>query len=392
MRFEFNYIFSWALIFPTIILSSIILFKFFKTNENKYILKLFLVYFIGFNFGSIFAIQQSLLFSVLFSIFYFLFYKEKILTKYIKIIFLTLSLLLVSSAWIIYPYFYEIFNSSENFLITADYKRYDLFEIDLSLFKLLFNSVFGTLINTSEINIADRNIIPNFSWINTFSVFFNLILIHFIFFEKSKNFWIYFSKYIILVYLIHIFLSEVSPIYYSLNLFIFETMTWSKVNIEIYIFQLILLSFFLSGNYRLFKNKFIKGYFWVLFFYLIFLILFSIDIILNLNFTKYFFKNLIILFSYLNFYIFENELTINIFVDDFYERLNFLINYEFILIQVSSLVLLIIVYFNFTFNKKYYFNLFFLITILFNNYISASYFTHWKKITLISGVKLKKKK
>ena len=53
-----------------------------------------------------------------------------------------------------------------------------------------------------------------------------------------------FSKYIILVYLIHIFLSEVSPIYYSLNLFIFETMTWSKVNIEIYIFQLILLNFF----------------------------------------------------------------------------------------------------------------------------------------------------
>ena len=135
----------------------------------------------------------------------------------------------------------------------------------------------------------------------------------------------------------------------------------------------------MSGNYRLFKNKFIKGYFWVLFFYLIFLILFSIDIILNLNFTKYFFKNLIILFSYLNFYIFENELTINIFVDDFYERLNFLINYEFILIQVSSLVLLIIVYFNFTFNKKYYFNLFFLITILFNNYISASYFTPLEK-------------
>ena len=188
LRFEFNYIFSWALIFPTIILSSIILFKFFKTNENKYILKLFLVYFIGFNFGSIFAIQQSLLFSVLFSIFYFLFYKEKILTKYIKIIFLTLSLLLVSSAWIIYPYFYEIFNSSENFLRTADYKRYDLFEIDLSLFKLLFNSVFGTLINTSEINIADRNIIPNFSWINTFSVFFNLILIHLYFLKKVKTF------------------------------------------------------------------------------------------------------------------------------------------------------------------------------------------------------------
>ena len=42
-------------------------------------------------------------------------------------------------------------------------------------------------------------------------------------------------------------------------------------------------------------------------------------------------------------------------------------------------MLLIIVYFNFTFNKKYYFNLFFFINNLFNNYISASYFTPLEK-------------
>ena len=62
LRLEFNYVFSWALVFPTIILSTITLFNFFKTNHHKYIFKLFMIYFIGFNFGSIFVIQQSLIF------------------------------------------------------------------------------------------------------------------------------------------------------------------------------------------------------------------------------------------------------------------------------------------------------------------------------------------
>ena len=115
LRFEFNYVFSWALIFPTIILSAIILFKFFKNNKNKYIFSLFLVYFIGFNFGSIFAIQQSLLFSFLFFIFYSLFFKEKVFKNYLKIIFVSLFLLILSSSWILYPYLYEIITSAENF-------------------------------------------------------------------------------------------------------------------------------------------------------------------------------------------------------------------------------------------------------------------------------------
>ena len=58
-------------------------------------------------------------------------------------------------------------------------------------------------------------------------------------------------------------------------------------------------------------------------------------------------------------------------------KIKLLINYEFILIQVSSLVLLIIVI-SILPLTKYYFNLF-LITILFNNYISSSYFTPLEK-------------
>ena len=63
-------------------------------------------------------------------------------------------------------------------------------------------------------------------------------------------------------------------------------MTWSKVNIEIYIFQLLLLSFFLSGDYNLSLKKPLKFYCYVLLIYLTIFILFSLDIFLNFNLTK----------------------------------------------------------------------------------------------------------
>ena len=268
-------------------------------------------------------------------------------------------LLILSSSWILYPYLYEIITSAENLERTANYKKYDLFEVNLSLFKLFFNTLFGSFINSGDINLPDRDLIPSFDWINTLSVFFNLILIQFLIFDKNKNFWVYFSKYIILFYLIHIFLSEISPVYYSLNLFILDTMTWSKVNIEIYVFQLILISFFITGNYQLSKNKFVKIYSWLLFFYLIFLILFSIDIILNFNLTKNLFTHLIILFSFTDLYFFENTNSLNLFIDDIFERFSFFINVKFILIQLSSLILLIFVYFNFSYKKKIFQSCFF---------------------------------
>ena len=74
LRLEFNYVFSWALVFPTITLSILNLYNYFKTNKNKYIFYQFIVFFVGFNFGSIFPIQQSLFFSFLFFIFYSFFF------------------------------------------------------------------------------------------------------------------------------------------------------------------------------------------------------------------------------------------------------------------------------------------------------------------------------
>ena len=126
LRLEFNYAFSWALVFPTIILSTITLFNFFKTNHHKYIFKLFMIYFIGFNFGSIFVIQQSLIFSFLFFIFYSIYFKQNIILNYFKIIALSLSLLFFSSMWIFFPYIYEIIFSNEELVRTANYKAYDL--------------------------------------------------------------------------------------------------------------------------------------------------------------------------------------------------------------------------------------------------------------------------
>ncbi len=379
LRLEFNYVFSWALVFPTIILSTITLFNFFKTNYNKYIFKLFIIYFIGFNFGSIFVIQQSLMFSFLFFIFYSIYFKQNIILNYFKIIILSLSLLFFSSMWIFFPYIYEIIFSNEELVRTANYKAYDLIKIDLSIFKIIFNTFFGTFINMGDINLPDREITPSYHWNNTLPIFFNLILLFFILAKDKENFWLFLSKNIIIVYLVHIFLSEISPIYYSLNLFVIDTMTWSKVNIEIYIFQLLLLSFFLSGNYNLTLKKSLKFYCYILLIYLTIFILFSLDIFLNLNLTKIFFKKFIILLDVFNIYIFENERSLNLFINDVYKRFNYIINAKFLLIQITSLILILITFFSSKFLKKKSYKFIFLTLILLNNYLTVSHFTPIEK-------------
>ncbi len=379
LRLEFNYVFSWALVFPTIILSTITLFNFFKTNHHKYIFKLFMIYFIGFNFGSIFVIQQSLIFSFLFFIFYSIYFKQNIILNYFKIIALSLSLLFFSSMWIFFPYIYEIIFSNEELVRTANYKAYDLIEIDLSIFKIIFNTFFGAFINMGDINLPDREITPSYHWNNTLPVFFNLILLFFILANDKGNFWIFLSKNIIIVYLVHVFLSEISPFYYSLNLFVIDTMTWSKVNIEIYIFQLLLLSFFLSGDYNLSLKKPLKFYCYVLLIYLTIFILFSLDVFLNFNLTKIFFKKFIILLDVFNLYIFENEKSLNLFINDVYKRFNFIIDVKFLLIQITSLILILIAFFNLKFLITKSYKFIFLIFIILNNYLTVSHFTPIEK-------------
>ena len=379
LRLEFNYVFSWALVFPTIILSTITLFNFFKTNHHKYIFKLFMIYFIGFNFGSIFVIQQSLIFSFLFFIFYSIYFKQNIILNYFKIIALSLSLLFFSSMWIFFPYIYEIIFSNEELVRTANYKAYDLIEIDLSIFKIIFNTFFGAFINMGDINLPDREITPSYHWNNTLPVFFNLILLFFILAKDKGNFWIFLSKNIIIVYLVHVFLSEISPFYYSLNLFVIDTMTWSKVNIEIYIFQLLLLSFFLSGDYNLSLKKPLKFYCYVLLIYLTIFILFSLDVFLNFNLTKIFFKKFIILLDVFNLYIFENEKSLNLFINDVYKRFNFIIDVKFLLIQITSLILILIAFFNLKFLITKSYKFIFLIFIILNNYLTVSHFTPIEK-------------
>ena len=375
LRLEFNYVFSWALVFPTITLSILNFYNYFKTNKNKYIFYQFIVFFVGFNFGSIFPIQQSLFFSFLFFIFYTLFFKENIFVKYIKIIFVSLFLLLISSSWIIFPYLYEALFSSELFERTADYRKFDLIKFELTFFKLLYNTFLGSFINFGDINLPDRALIPSFSWNNSLSIFFNLIFFFYLIVEKSKNFWVYLSKYILLFYIIHIFLSEISPIYYSFNLFILNTMSWSKVNIEVYIFQLILLSFFINSDFNFSKNKLIRNYFVLLFIYTTLLIFFAFDIILETNFSKNIAIYLLKIFAFTNFYNFIDLDSLNLFITDFYNRLGFLINHKFLLIHLSSLILLLFLFLWKDLKKNNISKYIFIIIIFCNNYISASYFT-----------------
>ena len=281
--------------------------------------------------------------------------------------------------WIFFPYIYEIIFSNEELVRTANYKAYDLIEIDLSIFKIIFNTFFGAFINMGDINLPDREITPSYHWNNTLPVFFNLILLFFILAKDKGNFWIFLSKNIIIVYLVHVFLSEISPFYYSLNLFVIDTMTWSKVNIEIYIFQLLLLSFFLSGDYNLSLKKPLKFYCYVLLIYLTIFILFSLDVFLNFNLTKIFFKKFIILLDVFNLYIFENEKSLNLFINDVYKRFNFIIDVKFLLIQITSLILILIVFFNLKFLITKSYKFIFLIFIILNNYLTVSHFTPIEK-------------
>lgn len=375
LRLEFNYVFSWALVFPTITLTVVNLYNYFKSDNNKYIFYQFIIFFIGFNFGSIFPIQQSLFFSFLFFIFYSFFFKEKIFVKYIKIIFVSLLLLLIASSWIIFPYLYETIFASELFERTADYRKFDLVKFELNSFKLLYNTLLGSLINFGDINLPDRGIIPSFSWNNSLSIFFNLIFIFYLFVEKNRNFWVYLTKYLLLFYIIHIFLSEISPLYYSANLFILNTMSWSKVNIEVYIFQLILLSFFITSNLDCLKNKLIRNYFFILLVYTILLIFFAFDIIFELNFSKNIAIYLSNFFLFTKFYNFTGSNSLNLFITDFYNRLGFLIDYKFLLIHLTSLLLLSYVFFWKRLKKNSISKFIFVIIIFCNNYISASYFT-----------------
>ena len=108
--------------------------------------------------------------------------------------------------------------------------------------------------------------------------------------------------------------------------------------------------FFYYWKLSIIKNKFVK-FILSYYFYLIFLILFSIDIILNFNLTKNLFTHLYFVFFY-GLYFFENTNSLNLFIDDIFERFSFFINVKFILIQLSSLILLIFVYFNFSYKKK----------------------------------------
>ena len=116
LRLEFNYVFSWLLVYPTIILTCITLFKYFKSQNNKYIFHLFIIFFIGFHFGSIFAIQQSLFFSFIFFLFYSTYFKKNLFIPYFKIIIISLFTLLLTSSWILYPYILEIILSEETLL------------------------------------------------------------------------------------------------------------------------------------------------------------------------------------------------------------------------------------------------------------------------------------
>mgnify|MGYP005992478217 FL=1 len=71
---EFFYLTQWMMIASGVSISSIVLFKYFQSKKNNYILIYSLNLFIIFNLGGAIAIQQNFFYSILFIFLYFLYF------------------------------------------------------------------------------------------------------------------------------------------------------------------------------------------------------------------------------------------------------------------------------------------------------------------------------
>lgn len=383
IRLEYNYVMSWVLVYPTIAFTSIILFKYFQTNNNKFIFFLFINFFIGFNFGSIFAIQQSLFLGAIFSILYSIYFKKNMTISFIKISIISLLFLILCSSWIFYPYILEKIYNLEGIVRTASYTQFTLLQFDHFFFKLFVNTVLGPFFNSAIINFPDRGLLPSFNLTNMMPLFFNLVWLYYITRKENENFWIFVSKWLILILLIHTFLSEISPLYYSLNLFILDTMSWSKISNSLLVFQLLLLSFFITEKKIIIIKPILKKYFFVLILFIIILLFIFLDNILNINITKQL-LTIILVNPYAEQLIIKvipslSLASIAFIIENFFLRLKYISDINLIILHLSSLVLLLLFFVKskIKFNNKM--NTMLIIFIIMCNYFSVSHFTPIEK-------------
>jgi hypothetical protein len=371
---EFLYCFYYITTIPGVCLSTIILFNYFKTGRNINIYYYFFNLFLVFHLGSIIALQQTFLFNLIFFILYSKYHNNFYIINFLKINLLALVFLIFSSLWIIYP----------SLLYLGDYERSSYYKFAPfysgieEFYKLTFNLIFGNLFDKGQIVFPDMNLTPNYHWYSNLPSAINLILIFFLF-KKKVDFWEYLTRSVLVIYIIHILLSSISPFYSSLNTIFTPFYPWSKVFLEIFIFQVILLSLFLTNETALGKRIFVYTiYRNIIFFFYIFFFLLIIDKFLNLGFINFFLEK----FNQETFSFYFYKIEFSVWVEilkDYFDKLSVAINLYIVLFYFVSIFLILLFFFKkdliFTNNnKKYIFLSFFLLATFF----SSKHFSNWQ--------------
>jgi hypothetical protein len=370
-EFLFNY--HYITTIPGVCISAIVLFNYLKTTKDVNIYYYFFNLFFVFHLGSAIALQQTLLFNLIFFILYSKYHKNFYIINFFKINIFALFFLIFSSAWIIYPSLLYLGEYERS----AYYKFASLYSGITEFFKITFNLIFGNLFDKGRVVFPDMNLTPNYHWYGNFPSVINLILIFFLF-KKKVDFWEYLTRSVLIVYIIHILLSSISPFYASLNTIFTPFYPWSKVFLEIFIFQIILLSLFLSNEtalnnriliYKIYRN--IILIFYIFFFFII------IDQFLNLGLIKIFLEKL----NKKGYYIFFYKIELTVWIEilkDYFEKLSFVLNLNIILYFFIS-ILLVVFFFknNLIFTERYKKNIF-LILFFLATFFSSKYFSNWQ--------------
>lgn len=370
---EFLYVFYMITIIPGICFSSIILFNYFKTKKIVNIYYYFFNLFLVFHLGSAIALQQTILFSFIFFLIYSKYHKNFYIINFLKINIFSIIFLILASMWILYPSLLYL----DQYERGSYYKFAPLYSGLTSFFQISFNILFGNLFDKGKIIFPDMNLTPNYHWYANLPSVINLILILF-FFKKKVDFWQYLTRLIIVIYIIHITLSSLSPFYESLNTIVISIYPWSKVFLEIFVFQIILLSFFLTNDSKINDNLFIyKIYRNVLFFFYIIFFLIIIDQFLNLNIVNKFLENL----SKNNYNFIINNIEYKVLIEilkDYFLKFYQTINIYLILFYFFS-ILSILFFFKVDFiSSKIQKKIIFISFLFIATFFSSKYFSNWQ--------------
>ena len=317
--------------------------------------------------GSIASLQNVLLAGFIFFIVH-CFYRKEFITnfkRFINLYFTSLIVTFLIGLWVWYPIFIEYFSVGYERSYTEYFNSKDfIFNFNFyNIGKFIF-SLFNSGIFSSNISLPDKGLLPLNSWFNV-NPLFPLIFIFYLFYSP-KNYWEYISKNIVIIYFVHYFLISFLGGYKNIPIYFFKLYSWHKIFLDLYFFQIILISFFVLKIKDFFNNK--KTFFliskrffglMILFLHVVLLIFCFFSLTNNFEIINFMIDKF---FAFLNYFYFFEKILIddyrNILKEILYilsERVNFIL----FLFYLSTITLVILL-----FSKKYFFQFQYLFTVL----------------------------